>query len=377
MGEEWEETNGLRLRSQFRFRNDVTQSALFARLFLLAKGIRVIHCVGEKGAVGVMPVSCCAVNCTNRFKRDSGIGFYTIPAKQVRREAWLRAISRARWEAKSSDRLCGEHFVSGRPSRDPKNVDYVPTLFKDGKRRANCSVPDRKREERSAKRAKVRESEEDVLTAAEGLLNMSAMASSCEDALRDASTQTDHAFPMLDPDYLVPPNQELSVEVTALQEELESLKHSLPNSPLQLMANSNQKTKFYTGLPTYEVFTALFHYLEPQVLSLRQKDVESETVARGRKRKLSLMEEFVAVLMRLRLGLLLEDVADRFAISPATMSKIFTTWIKVMSKAMKVIFPWPSREQVRSVTPERFLPYPNTRVILDTRSEHRTASSSS
>ena len=59
------------------------------------------------------------------------------------------------------------------------------------------------------------------------------------------------------------------------------------------------------------------------------------------------MEEFVAMLMRLRLGLLLEDVADRFAISPATMSKIFLTWIKVMSKAMKVIFPWPSREQVR------------------------------
>ena len=76
-------------------------------------------------------------------------------------------------------------------------------------------------------------------------------------------------------------------------------------------------------------------------------------------------QEFVAVLMRLRLGLLLEDAADRFAISPATMSKIFTTWIKVMSKTMKVIFPWPCREQVRAVTSERFLPYPNTRVIID------------
>jgi len=119
-----------------------------------------------------MPVSCCAVNCTNRFNRDAGIGFYTIPAKQERREAWLRAISRAGWEAKSSDCLCGEHFVSGRPSRDPKNVDYVPTLFKDGKRRANCSMPDRNREERSAKRAKVREDEEDVMTAAEGLLEI-------------------------------------------------------------------------------------------------------------------------------------------------------------------------------------------------------------
>ena len=122
-----------------------------------------------------MPVSCCAVNCTNRFNRDSCIGFYTIPAKQVWREAWLSAISQAGWEEKSSDRLCGEHFVSVRPSRDPKNVDYVPTLFRDGKLRANCSVPDRNREERRAKRAKVRENEEDVLTAAEGLLNMSTM----------------------------------------------------------------------------------------------------------------------------------------------------------------------------------------------------------
>ena len=82
------------------FGKDVTPSALFARLFLLAKGVCVIHCVGEKGAVGVVPVSCCAVSYIKRFKRDSGIGLYTIPAKQVRREAWLRAISRAGWEAK-------------------------------------------------------------------------------------------------------------------------------------------------------------------------------------------------------------------------------------------------------------------------------------
>ena len=30
------------------FRNDVTQSALFARLFLLAKGVCVLHCVVKK-----------------------------------------------------------------------------------------------------------------------------------------------------------------------------------------------------------------------------------------------------------------------------------------------------------------------------------------
>ena len=77
----------------------------------------------------------------------------------------------------------------------------------------NCSIPDQTREERSAKRAKVHKDEGDVLTAAEGLLHMSAMTSSRVDALRDASIQTDHAFPMLDPNHFVPPNQELSVKV--------------------------------------------------------------------------------------------------------------------------------------------------------------------
>ena len=135
----------------YHFRNDVTHSALFVRLFFLAEGIHVMHCVMEKRAVGDKPVICCAVNCTNRFTRDTGIGFNTIPAKQRRREACLRAISRVGWEVKSPDRYYGEHFVSGRLSRDPKNVDSVPTLFKGGRRRVNCSIPDQKREERSTK----------------------------------------------------------------------------------------------------------------------------------------------------------------------------------------------------------------------------------
>ena len=95
------------------FRNDVTQSALFACLFLLATEYALYVVWSRKGA-GVMPVSCCTINCTNCFKQDAGIGFYTIPAKQEQREVWLRAISRAGWEVKSSDRHCGKYFVSGR-----------------------------------------------------------------------------------------------------------------------------------------------------------------------------------------------------------------------------------------------------------------------
>ena len=42
----------------------------------------------------------------------------------------------------------------------------------------------------------------------------------------------------------------------------------------------------------------------------------------GRKRKLALIDEVFAVLMHLHLGLLLENVADRFGISSTMMSRL-------------------------------------------------------
>ena len=36
------------------------------------------------------------------------------------------------------DRICGVHFVSGRPSKDESAIDYVPTIFRDAKKRGNA-----------------------------------------------------------------------------------------------------------------------------------------------------------------------------------------------------------------------------------------------
>ena len=49
---------------------------------------------------------------------------------------------------------------------------------------------------------------------------------------------------------------------------------------------------------------ALFNYLKPVV----------EAKGQGRARKLSLENEFLATLMHLRLGLLNQDIADRFSL---------------------------------------------------------------
>ena len=49
-------------------------------------------------------------------------------------------------------------------------------------------------------------------------------------------------------------------------------------------------------------------------------------------KKLSQPDEFLLTLMRLRLGLLNEDLAQRFGVSPRLGSYILTTWIKLLSK---------------------------------------------
>ena len=90
------------------------------------------------------------------------------------------------------------------------------------------------------------------------------------------------------------------------------------------------KTRFYIGLPNYEVFQALVTYFEPIVIRARSwqgrrtRDAVND-METGRRSKLSVADKVLAVLMHLHLGLLLQDITDRFNVSASSMSQIFTT----------------------------------------------------
>lgn len=71
---------------------------------------------------------------------------------------------------------------------------------------------------------------------------------------------------------------------------------------------------FYTGLPNSVTFKLLFDEISDAFDQTKRKG-SGDT---GRPRALRLVDEFFLVLMRLRLGLLLEDLADRFHILKAT-----------------------------------------------------------
>ena len=102
---------------------------------------------------------CAAVNCHNCQKRDQprGIQFYRFPAAPERRHRWLVRVNRREptgnlWKPGSSARLCSAHFVSGKKSDDPNDVDFVPSVFPTGHVRERH---DAERAERMRRRSQV------------------------------------------------------------------------------------------------------------------------------------------------------------------------------------------------------------------------------
>ena len=70
-------------------------------------------------------------------------------------------------------------------------------------------------------------------------------------------------------------------------------------------ANDNEKVRFYTGLPAYDVLQTVLQYVSKFVVR------KSPT--------LSQFQEFVLTLMKLKLDMPMQDLAYRFGISVATV----------------------------------------------------------
>ena len=102
---------------------------------------------------------------------------------------------------------------------------------------------------------------------------------------------------------------------------------------------TDQKMNFYTGLSTISTFSVLFSLFHLNLSNMQYwRGTSRHVLKSNRKRKFTrssrkilwYKEEFLLTLMKLRLGLLNEDLADRFGISPAICSSTFTIWIRLL-----------------------------------------------
>ena len=102
-----------------------------------------------------------------------------------------------------------------------------------------------------------------------------------------------------------------------------------------------QKVRLYTGLPSFATLMTLFLFLEPYI-------PESTRISLPKGSKLLL------VLIKLRRNFPVQDLAYRFGISKATVSRTFLAVLHVMFVRLQRYIYWPEREELRLTMPMEF-----------------------
>lgn len=135
---------------------------------------------------------------------------------------------------------------------------------------------------------------------------------------------------------------------------------------VRLVVNDEQKVQFYTSFENVDKFKIFSQFVEPgyKVARERQRTQPKQNI--GRPHIIGYQGQLLMVLMRLRLGLLEQDLAYRFHVSVGTVSNICSFWFDFLSSYLESVPVWPSRVVVDKYMPGSFkAQYPTTRIILD------------
>ena len=137
------------------------------------------------------------------------------------------------------------------------------------------------------------------------------------------------------------------------QSEYNLLKSNYDNVNYKSITEDENKLHFYKGIPAVAIFDLVFDFVEN---SINQSDTS----------KLTKKELFSMVLMRLKLGLLEQDLAYRFGISQASVSRILHKWLSILATRLSFLVTWPRREELRKILPACFSEsFPECSVIID------------
>ena len=99
--------------------------------------------------------------------------------------------------------------------------------------------------------------------------------------------------------------------------------------------------KFYTGLPNLQVLNVVFNHV-------------AAAIPTSECQKLTSFQEFMVVMMKLRLNCHNKDLAFRFNISPATVSRLLLKWLIAMDERLRKVIIWPDRESLQKTMPDCF-----------------------
>ncbi|XP_040068666.1 uncharacterized protein LOC120841760 [Ixodes scapularis] len=262
-------------------------------------------------------------------------------------------MNRDKWKPNDS-RICSAHFIQGAPSDDPVHPDYAPSRFLYRKAPTSQNVQRYNRQQaRSTKRGAAEPKDVSSDQAPTDPENIEAVVC-CESSTRcDVSVAT--TLSSKDIEHLKAENASLKSTLAETQHQLHETSKLLKeykatnlnliaginkDSATQAALHSDIRVKFYTGIVSLHLFNALLTF----ILSVWQPDVTC----------LLPQEQLVLVLMKLRLGLLNEDLACRFKVSVTTVGAVFHAWLDILSHNLGKLIVWPSRRAVSRNLPTAF-----------------------
>ena len=138
-----------------------------------------------------------------------------------------------------------------------------------------------------------------------------------------------------------------------LRDELTGLKSRKNILTIELFRNNQDVLQFYTALPNWTIFKAVF-------------DLVSPSLPVSPNSKLSTFQMITMFLMKLRLNLFDEDIGYRFSVHRTTVSRNFHKVLDVMDTKLSHLIKWPGRQTLRETLPISFRRFFNKcAVIID------------
>ena len=304
--------------------------------------------------------------------------FPTQKKDREKRERWKQLVGRAGqgkklWSPSKDSRICSNHFIDGQPTVD----NPYPTLnlgydgYKDRVRRITLFGTNKAHELQCYKTKIVKQSQHgfgpDTCVEDPPLGNLPRMKGIFEFVWPWIVWVINLIIQLVD----------AKRKTTALQNENEELRATikkLKTEKLKVSMDSDEDVNFHTGLKNRSLFNKLHDVVAPLVkrrwtgvLSMTRglRNLKKKPSTFGPSRKLPSKSEFLLMLMKLRLGLLNKDLAKRFQISCTLCSRIFFSWLRAASQALRHLVFIPDQEAILASKPDRYRSLPDLHSIID------------
>ena len=323
------------------------------------------------------PVNCCVPGCLNNLRNSPELQYYRIPKDSGLRKQYVHLIRNKTLKIDCDNtRICSEHFDGGKKTSRQQLPSLFPwTKAKKGRRLLyrKSSVQQEVQERSEATLPTTMETATETTTTATNIPGDVTMEeeklSSCIESRElptsstkkpvfvDQGTQTETEEDERNSKIL-----ELHKTIERLSWELKQLKFQQKESKFNIETykeNSND-VAFYTGFQDYETLMLCYSIVEEPA---KKTNYDDATKKLGRPKKLTNFEEFILVLMKLRLGLFNRDLTHRFQVSESTVSLIFRTWTRLLRSELEPLIILPPRSALRHHLPPLFKQ--NSPLIID------------